>query len=173
MAATTWTRSDAADSNAGATNEDNGETKTGTTATENGGLDSVAQNVVVEDTGVTKDSKAEVKSESLAQETNVLVDPIKSETGDEMPESVVKAEDTVTTKKVVPVATASLSEEELLKKAKAKEKNKIKDELLKEEMKKTIDLNSMMKQTKKRKHNSKSKKRKKMRNVNMGSIQEF
>lgn len=173
LAATTWTRSDAADSNAGATNEDNGETKTGTTATENGGLDSVAQNVVVEDTGVTKDSKAEVKSESLAQETNVLVDPIKSETGDEMPESVVKAEDTVTTKKVVPVATASLSEEELLKKAKAKEKNKIKDELLKEEMKKTIDLNSMMKQTKKRKHNSKSKKRKKMRNVNMGSIQEF
>ena len=101
LAATTWTRSDAADSNAGATNEDNGETKTGTTATENGGLDSVAQNVVVEDTGVTKDSKAEVKSESLAQETNVLVDPIKSETGDEMPESVVKAEDTVTTKKVV------------------------------------------------------------------------
>ena len=84
LAATTWTRSDAGDSNAGATNEDNGETKTDTTAAENGGVDSVAQNVVVEDGGVTKDSKTEVKSESLAQETNVLVDPIKSETGDEM-----------------------------------------------------------------------------------------
>ena len=47
-------------------------------------------------------------------------------------ESVVKAEDTVTTKKVATVATASLSEEEILKKKKAKEKNKIKDELLKE-----------------------------------------
>ena len=107
---------------------------------------------------MTKDLKTEVKSESLAQETNVQVDPIKSETGDEISESVIKAEDTVTTKKC-NCCHSSLSEEEILKE-KAKEKNKIKDELLKEEMKKTIDLNSMMKQTKKRKHNSKVSERK-------------
>ena len=174
LAATTWTRSDAGDSNAGASNKDNGETQADIATIENGEVDSVTQKKrVVEDTEVAKDLKTEAKPEIVAEETNILVDAVKSEADDGVSESLVKAEDTITTEKNATVVTASLSEEELLKREKAKEKNKIRDELLKEEMKKTIDLNSMMKQTKKRKHNAKSKKRKKMRNVNMGGIQEF
>merc|ERR1712185_299969 len=42
-----------------------------------------------------------------------------------------------------------------------KEKNKEEDDRLKEEMRNTIDLNSMFKQSKKRKNNGKTKKKKK------------
>ena len=56
-----------------------------------------------------------------------------------------------------------------------KEKNKEEDDRLKEEMRNTIDLNSMFKQSKKRKNNGRTKKRKKMRCSlkSAGSIQEF
>ena len=60
-----------------------------------------------------------------------------------------------------------IAEKELLR-----AQNKEKDEQVKEEMKKTIDLNSMIKQSKKRKNHGKSKKRKKMRR-DVGSLQEF
>jgi poly(A) polymerase Pap1 len=60
-----------------------------------------------------------------------------------------------------------IAEKELLR-----AQNKEKDEQVKEEMKKTIDLNSMIKQSKKRKNHGKSKKRKKLRR-DVGSLQEF